>query len=80
MKDVDDVRPATRGAVVNEVISRGETKKSTLVVRHTLARAGIFAKQPETFGDPIYYFFGDWKADASGPVFENLVEIPLGSF
>jgi hypothetical protein len=76
VKDVDNVGSATGAAVVDEVISRGETKKPT---RHTLTAARVFAEQPKSFGDPVYYFFCDFKADACGSVNENFVEVPVGS-
>jgi hypothetical protein len=65
VKDMEDGGSATGAAVVDKVISRGETKKPT---QHTLAAARVFAKQPKSFGNPIDYFFGDLKIGASGPV------------
>jgi hypothetical protein len=60
-------------------MSRGKTKEPTWIVRKVFAAARIFSEQPETFGDRGYYFFGDSKADARGPINKNLVEIAVGS-
>jgi hypothetical protein len=76
VKDVEDVGSATGTSVVDKVISRGETKKPT---PQALTAARVFAEQPKSFCDPVYYFFCDFKTDACGPVNENLVEVPVGS-
>jgi hypothetical protein len=79
VKDVKDVCAATGAAVVDEVISRGKTKETGCVVRNTLAATGIFAEEPETFGNAINYFFCDSQADARCPINEHFVEVPVSS-
>jgi hypothetical protein len=38
----------------------------------------MFSEQPETLGDPVNYSVRSLQTRPNGPIYEDLIQIPLG--
>src|SRR5882762_9703449 len=79
-EDMQNIRPPPHGSVVNQVLPGRKAFYAGSDDIRCLARARMFAKQPETVCDPIDDAVGDPRTRSFRPIQKNLLQIALRIF
>jgi hypothetical protein len=78
VKNVEDICTVAGLAVVDEVLPGREALHTGSDAACRFTRIWMLSEQPETLGDPINYPVCSLQTRPSGPIEEDLIQIPLG--